>query len=189
MKEYDQIFDWYLKSRNDDTGVESVKFAFKKLKPGSTIVDLGCGTGLPLAKTVKQMEMDVLGVDSSRLMIESFKTNFPNTTVIHSRLQDYVFPKTTIKGVLCWGALFHLTPDDQIEVLNNVFNSVASGGRFLFTSANEKNTTIGEMNGISFKYYSLGSAAYNELAKNAGWELIHESEDDGNYYEYLFEKG
>lgn len=188
MKEYDQIFNWYLASRDHDTGVHSVELAFKSLAAGSTIVDLGCGTGLPLVKKMQQMKMNVIGVDSSILMIESFKTNFPNTEVVHSRLQDYVFPKTKVNGVLCWGCLFHLIPNDQIEVLTNVFNSVVCGGKFLFTSAKQKDSTTSEMNGTSFKYYSLGSAKYIELANNACWKLIHESEDAGNNYEYLFEK-
>jgi cyclopropane fatty-acyl-phospholipid synthase-like methyltransferase len=188
LKEYDQIFDWYLASRDHNTGVTSVELAFKSLATDSAIVDLGCGTGLPLVKRIEQMGKNVIGVDSSMSMIESFKTNFPNQEAIHSRLQDYVFPKTRVNGVLCWGCLFHLTPKDQIDVLNNIFNSVVCGGKFLFTSAKQKGSTTGEMNGISFKYYSLGSAEYNELANDAGWKLIHESEDAGKNYEYLFKK-
>jgi len=188
LKEYDQIFDWYLASRNDETGVDSVKLAFKDLKPGSIIVDLGCGTGLPLVNTIKKMGIEVIGVDSSKLMVEAFKTNFPNTEVINLPIQDYIFPNTVVHGALCWGCLFHLKPVNQIKVLNNVFNAVTKGGRFLFTSAKEKDNRVGKMNDISFNYYSLGSAKYNEVANNAGWKLIHESEDKGQNYEYLFER-
>ena len=188
MDEYDQIFDWYLNARNNETGVNSVKLAFKDLNRGSTVVDLGCGTGIPLALKLNEMGIHVIGVDSSKLMVEAFKKNFPNNEVMHSSIQSFEFPKKHVDAVLCWGCLFHLTPNDQITVLNKIFNSVKSGGRYLFTSAKENDNKTGEMNGIKFKYYSLGSVKYNELANNAGWKQIHESEDEGNNYEYLFER-
>ncbi|MFK7815919.1 MAG: methyltransferase domain-containing protein, partial [Gammaproteobacteria bacterium] len=103
MHKYDQIFDWYLSSRNNETDVHSVKFAFKGLSPGSKIFDMGCGTGLPLARTLEQMEMNIIGVDSSDLMVQSFKSNFPEAEAHHLPMQDYVFPNTEIGGVLCWG--------------------------------------------------------------------------------------
>ncbi|MFK7815996.1 MAG: class I SAM-dependent methyltransferase, partial [Gammaproteobacteria bacterium] len=130
----------------------------------------------------------IIGVDSSDLMVQSFKSNFPEAEAHHLPMQDYVFPNTEIGGVLCWGCLFHLTPDEQIKFLSKVFNVVAIGGRFLFTAAKEKSEKTGEMNDVTFNYYSLGSAKYNQLAKDAGWILIHESEDKDRNYEYLFER-
>ncbi len=188
MQEYNQIYEWYLDTRNTVTGVESVLSAFDGLKKGSTVVDLGCGTGLPLATALTSMGLRVIGVDSSSRMINAFKNNLPNAKTKLIKLQDYTFPKTKISGVLCWGCLFHLSPDDQIKVIRNVFSSVTCGGRFLFTSAKEKDCRTGEMDGVTFEYYSLGSEKYNEIARNAGWRLMHESEDEGKNYEYLFEK-
>lgn len=188
MQEYDQIYEWYLDARNNVTGVESVLSAFGGFKRGATVVDLGCGTGLPLASVVTSMGLRVIGVDSSEQMINAFKANFPDAEANLIKVQNYTFPKAELSGALCWGCLFHLLPDDQIKVLGNVFSSITSGGRFLFTAAKEKDYKTGEMDGVIFQYYSLGSEKYNELAEKAGWRLIHESEDEGKNYEYLFEK-
>ena len=188
MQEYDQIYEWYLETRNHVTGVNSVKSAFSFLGDRSTVVDLGCGTGIPLTATLNNIGLRVIGVDSSPKMIGAFKKNLPGCETQLTPIQDYVFSNNTISGVLCWGCMFHLPPEDQISVLNNVFSSVSIGGRFLFTSAKEKDSTTGEMDGVTFSYCSLGSDKYNELAINAGWKLIHESEDEDKNYEYLFER-
>ena len=188
MQEYDQIYEWYLEARNYVTGVNSVQSAFSLLGNGSTVVDMGCGTGIPLTATLNNMGLRVIGVDSSPKMIGAFKKNLPDCETQITPIQDYVFSNNTISGALCWGCMFHLSPEDQISVLNNVFSSVSIGGRFLFTSAKEKDSTTGEMDGVTFSYYSLGSDKYNELAINAGWKLIHESEDEDKNYEYLFER-
>ena len=91
--------------------------------------------------------------------------------------------------VCCVGDVYlHLPPDDQVKLLNNIFSSVCTGGRLLFSSAKENDQTTGQMNGVTFNYYSLGSEKYNELAESAGWKLIHESADEGKNYQYLFEK-
>ena len=188
MREYDQIYEWYVSTRDHQTGVNSVKNAFSAFDPGTSIVDLGCGTGQPLASTLKEMGLNVIGVDSSSKMAEKFHANFPQFEIHHSTIQDYEFAESPIYGALCWGCLFHLPPEAQILLLNNVFTALSTGGRFLFTSAKEKDQTTGRMNGIVFNYYSLGSDQYQQLASAAGCKLIHESEDQAKNYEYLFEK-
>lgn len=188
MQEYDQIYGWYLQARNLVTGVNSVESAFSQFGKGSTVVDLGCGTGVPLATKLNDMGLRVIGVDSSAKMIDAFKANLPGSETHLTSIQDYVFSNCTISGALCWGCMFHLRPEDQISVLNNVFGSVSIGGRFLFTSAKENDSKTGEMDGVEFSYYSLGSDKYNKLAIKAGWKLIHESEDEDKNHEYLFER-
>ena len=109
MQQYDQIFEWYLDARDHQTGVDSVKAAFANLDPCSTVVDLGCGTGLPLAMTLKNMGLQVIGVDSSYKMVEAFKANLSECKIHHALIQDYAFPEKRIDGVLCWGCLFTFT--------------------------------------------------------------------------------
>ena len=186
LREYDEIYEWYIGARNHNTGVESVKAAFGTLPQGATVIDLGCGTGVPLASVLVNMGLQVIGLDSSRKMIDSFRDNFPECTSYNIAIQDFDYTDYFFDGALCWGCLFHLQPDEQIRLLNKVFNSVQFGGRFLFTSAKESNAKKGEMINVEFNYYSLGSYKYNQLAKEAGWILISEFEDDG--YVYLFEK-
>ena len=188
MQEYEQIFEWYKATRNSHTGVASVRSAFSELQKGSTVVDLGCGTGQPLVMCLLEMGMHVVGVDSSEQMISEFKKICPVAEAVLCDISKYTFPAQNISGVLSWGCIFHLTPRVQVQVINKVFNAVKSGGRFLFTSSKDQDRQSGEMNGVCFHYYSLGSAKYNELAENAGWQLIREGEDEADNYQYLFQK-
>ena len=186
LREYEQIFEWYIDSRNHETGVESVKNTFSKLPSSATVIDLGCGTGIPLARVLADMGFSVIGLDSSEKMVNSFRKNLPESTVLNALIQEFDYSEYMFEGALCWGCLFHLKPNDQVKLLNKIFKSIQTGGRFLFTSAQESGSKKGEMDGVEFHYYSLGSKKYNKIAEKAGAKLIREYEDDG--YVYLFEK-
>jgi 2-polyprenyl-3-methyl-5-hydroxy-6-metoxy-1,4-benzoquinol methylase len=42
-----------------------VKNAITRLKPGSRVLDVGCGTGVPVAQMLADAGMDVVGTDVS----------------------------------------------------------------------------------------------------------------------------
>jgi hypothetical protein len=54
MHEYDQIFDWYAAIRTLGAGVSDVAESARTLASGSTILDLGCGPGIPMSQILLQ---------------------------------------------------------------------------------------------------------------------------------------
>lgn len=84
MHEYDLIADWYAADRKTDIGVPEVTALVCSLPPGATVLDVGCGTGVPLTQTLLQAGCDVVGVDSSPRMLERFRLNCPDTPAICS---------------------------------------------------------------------------------------------------------
>lgn len=58
------------------------------LPPGSAVLDVGCGTGLPSARQLAEAGHSVTGVDQSRLMVESARANVPQGVFHHVDLAD-----------------------------------------------------------------------------------------------------
>jgi cyclopropane fatty-acyl-phospholipid synthase-like methyltransferase len=58
------------------------------LRPGSRVLDLGCGTGLPTARQLVEAGLDVVGVDLSARMVELARNNVPMAAFHHLDLAD-----------------------------------------------------------------------------------------------------
>ncbi len=58
------------------------------LAPGSRVLDLGCGTGLPSARQLALAGHHVVGVDNSRVMVELARDNVPQATFHQLDLAD-----------------------------------------------------------------------------------------------------
>jgi cyclopropane fatty-acyl-phospholipid synthase-like methyltransferase len=69
---YDEVFP------HKDGQLTAGEWLLKSLRPGSRVLDLGCGTGLPTARQLADGGHEVVGVDLSARMLELARKNVPN---------------------------------------------------------------------------------------------------------------
>ena len=188
MREYDQIFDWYAEIRSREIGLPEIDAFLDTLSPGSRILDLGCGTGVPITERLVQRGFEVYAIDGSARMVGSVRARFPRMSVEFARLQDSAFFNTTFDAVICWGVLFHLEADEQEDVIRRVAQMLSPDGKFLFTSGQMEGVIHDEMNGVPFRSVSLGAANYARIIASAGLELLHQHYDGWENYVYISRK-
>jgi SAM-dependent methyltransferase len=188
MKEYDQIHDWYLRTRLADVGVPEIEAIIAQLPPNGSVIDLGCGTGLPLAKLMSERGLKVFGVDSSRAMIGTFRQNLSAARAECCRMEDVEFPAGSFHAAIAWGSLFHLSIASQEAVIAKVGAWLKPDGIFLFTAAEEAGTASGPMNGVEFGYVSLERNRYKEVLEQAGMKLQRDFRDAYDNYVYIAKK-
>jgi len=82
VREYDLIADWYRGDRSRSIGVPEALAAVASLARGSRILDLGCGNGSPITDALVTAGYRVVGLDSSRGMLERFRVNLPDTPAV-----------------------------------------------------------------------------------------------------------
>ena len=185
MHEYDLIADRYAADRRPGIGVPEVTALVGLLPPGAKVLDVGCGTGVPLTQTLLQAGCDVVGVDSSPRMLERFRLNCPDTPAICSPVQVCDFQGRTFDAAVAWGVLFHLPHDDQDRAVARVSEVLKPGGLFLFTSGNEDGSKQGEpMHGVPFRYFSFSVEGYRDLLAQHELTLcdVHSDSWDNIYY-------
>jgi SAM-dependent methyltransferase len=162
-------------------GVQAVRAWARTLPKEAAVLDLGCGPGVPMAAALVAEGLQVFGVDASPSFVEAFKRNLPNTLVACEAVQDSRFFDRTFDGVLAWGLMFLLSPDDQRQLLQKVATILAPGGRLLFTSPRDPVMWNDVMTGLPS--CSLGADEYRRKLESVGLSLIHEFDDEGgNYY-------
>jgi ubiquinone/menaquinone biosynthesis C-methylase UbiE len=188
VREYDLIADWYRGDRSRSIGVPEALAAVVSLARGSRILDLGCGNGSPITDALVTAGYRVVGLDSSRGMLERFRVNLPNTPAVRGDSRTCPFVDGVFDAAVSWGMLFHLEPRDQATTFAAVSRVLKAGAPFLFTAAeipevpaNDPGIT-GTMNGVTFRYFAV--ADYRALIGEHGFDLENVYDDPGvsTYY-------
>ncbi len=164
-------------------GTRAVRDWARRLPLGSTVLDLGCGTGLPITKVLVTEGLKVYGVDAAPTLVEAFRHNLPEIPVACESVLDSLFFDRMFDGAIAWGLIFLLLPDEQRRLIQRVAEVLVPGGRFLFTSSvgTEPLVWIDAMTGLESR--SLGAAEYRKLLSEAGLRVAPEYEDEGqNHY-------
>jgi 2-polyprenyl-3-methyl-5-hydroxy-6-metoxy-1,4-benzoquinol methylase len=121
-------------ARNPHIGASTVREWSHALAPGSSILDVGCGHGIPISQVLIEEGFASYGVDASAKMVESFRSRFPNAHAECSAVEDSEFSARTFDGVVAWGLMFLLPSDAQSLLIRRVRGLLKTGGKFLFTS-------------------------------------------------------
>ena len=188
MREYDEIAEWYVRTRDPTSGAADVEAFARRLPPEARVLDLGCGDGAPVTQILRQRPVEVVGLDSSAEMIARYRARFPDAEAHHARAQEARFEAEAFAGVVAWGVLFHLSAEDQRGVIASVGAWLASGGWFLFTSGGERGTREGTMSGVTFRYVSLGVDGYRGAVRSGGMRLVREHVNASGNHVYLAQK-
>jgi 2-polyprenyl-3-methyl-5-hydroxy-6-metoxy-1,4-benzoquinol methylase len=91
---YEGIAPIFIKGRGQAVnGIGKLKVLnwARTLPSHCTVLDLGCGTGIPVSKIFIDQGMTVYGIDASPTMVEAFKKNFPNTIIACEGVEDSFF--------------------------------------------------------------------------------------------------
>lgn len=167
-----------------DTGIgTSIVQSWARTLPKNAIVlDLGCGTGFPIAKVLFDEGLHVYGIDASNTLINTFLKNFPNACVACEAVEDSTFFNRQFDAIIAWGLIFLLSEDAQENAIQKSAIALNIGGKLLFTAPAQKTEWIDVMTGALSR--SLGSDKYKALLAASGLQLLEEFEDEGGNHYY-----
>lgn len=168
-------------------GVNAVRQWAQALVHGSAVIDLGCGPGFSITEVLVAEGLNVFAVDAAPSFVEAFRSNLPNTPVVCEAVQDSTFFDRTFDGVLAWGLIFLLSPEDQRHLIQKVAHILVPGGRLLFTSCAEPLVWDDAMTGLESR--SLGAEEYRRQLSAVGLRVTGEYEDEGQNHYYDVRKG
>jgi len=181
---YEGIADIYIQVRGravNGVGASTVRAWAQTFNKGSVLLDIGCGTGIPVTKILLEEGLSVYALDASPTMVESFRQNFPEVTVVCESVEKSAFFHRSFDGIIAVGLLFLLSEEIQRALISQLAAALHPGGRLLFTAplyqVEWKDILTGELS------RSLGAEQYRKLLYAAGLSIVDESEDEGgNHY-------
>jgi cyclopropane fatty-acyl-phospholipid synthase-like methyltransferase len=182
---YDYIADqWHANSRGQnyvDRVLGYVDRILEGLPRGSKVLDLGCGTGNPIARHVVQRGFQLVGVDQSKKMLEIAQREVPQGEFIHADMLEVEF-HDEFAAIVAWDSAFHLERKHHAALYRRLANSLAAGGRLLLSvggTTSEDTTSdyssdegfTSEMFGQTFFYSGFAPKVARELLEEAGFEI------------------
>jgi len=147
-------------------GVGVLRTWMRQLPPGGSVLDVGCGSGVPVSQTLMSEGFVVSGVDASPTLVAAFRKRFPHAAVACEPAERSPFFDKRFDAAVAIGLLFLLDPDAQRTVIHRVAAALNPGGRFLFTSPAQRCTWRDLM--TQRESVSLGADAYTALLREAG---------------------
>ena len=137
----------------------------------STILDLGCASAKPIAAYLIAQGHSVVGVDSSKVMIEMAQENFPEQSWIQADMRQIDLGQK-FQGILAWDSFFHLAQDDQRQMFEQFSIFAEQSTVLMFTSGPNHGEAIGNLFGEALYHASLAAEEYKQLLNDHGFQVI-----------------
>jgi cyclopropane fatty-acyl-phospholipid synthase-like methyltransferase len=102
------------------------------LPAGATVLDLGCGAGVPVTSWLAE-RFTVTGVDLSARQLALARENAPGATFLKADMGQVGFPPASFDAVVSLYAIIHLPREEQPALLARLARWLKPGGGFLAT--------------------------------------------------------
>lgn len=163
-------------------GASTVRMWARSLPRGAAVLDLGCGSGVPISETMIEEGLTVYGVDASPTLVAAFRQRFPQAPVACERVEVSQFFDRAFEGVVAVGLMFLLRAEAQRDLIGRAARALKPSGRFLFTSPAQACTWPDNLTGRPS--VSLGADVYKAIAAGAGLMLVAQYTDEGENHYY-----
>jgi SAM-dependent methyltransferase len=147
------------------------------LPSASTILDLGCGGGSPVALHMVAQGFRVTGMDSSPTLISLCRERMPDQDWIVADMRSLALGRR-FGGILAWDSFFHLRNKDQETMFQVFATHAAPDAVLMFNAGFDRSEIVGSYRGDPLYHASLEPSEYEALLVGHGFELIEHSIND-----------
>lgn len=179
---YDAVADEFAAHRRaSGIGLGTIQHWARRLPAGATVLDLGCGSGDPIAKELSRLGFSIAGIDASPILIAKFHRQIPEAQWACEAVEDSAFFGRKFDAILAVGLVFLLPEDVQQTVISKVGDALEVDGSFLFTAPHQACEWVDVMTGQ--RSVSLGARQYEAALTRTGLVVIESYVDEGeNHY-------
>lgn len=162
-------------------GVTTVLQWAQGLPTGCELLDLGCGSGLPLGKALSKQGFVLFGIDAAPTLLQAYQQRIPNATLALATVEGSDFFQRRFSGVLSIGLMFLLPEAAQVLLFQKVAAALLPGGQWLFSAPELACRWTDVVTGR--QSMSLGATRYVQLMAQVGLQLRAQYQDEGgNHY-------
>lgn len=177
---YNIIADWY--EENHYAGLlqkEYIDLLIEHIGEEGSVLDVGCGTGIPVMKHLTVVGIATLGIDASYKMLAIAKRNLPNAVFLQQDMRSLSLNRK-FSAIIAWNSFFHLPAADQPVMFKIFKNHLHKNGILLFTSGTKHGEAWGINGGENLYHASLSIDEYTSLLTEQGFKILRYVENDKN---------
>jgi SAM-dependent methyltransferase len=144
----------------------------RRIFPGASILELGCGAGVPDAKRLAE-RFRVTGVDISQEQIARARANVPDADFIHGDFIDLELEPGSFDAVAAFYVLNHVPRELLAPLFARIHSWLVPGGLLLTTlGTSDTESWVGEWLGTTMFFSSFPPETNSRLLADAGFELV-----------------
>lgn len=148
-----------------------------RLDAGAEILDIGCGTGEPIARFFLERGFRLTGVDAAPAMLALCRKRLPQGTWIEADMRGLHLGRR-FGAILAWDSFFHLDAGDQRAMFPVFKAHIVPRGLLLFTSGPTAGEAVGDWYGNRLFHASLDPDEYRSLLRASGFEVLRYQAND-----------
>lgn len=178
---YDRIAVKFNAARVSESSAELAPLV-SVLSAGATVLDLGCGAGVPIARTLSESHT-VIGVDLSREQLDLARRQVPNAQLIQGDMSRCTFRPATFDAVVSFYAIFHLPLSEHPLLISRIGEWLKPGGYLLatFSPVRQEGYTE-EFFGSEMYWSNLSLSEYRDVLLRTGFEVLSDRVVVGHGY-------
>lgn len=145
LKSYNEISKQWDEIRSNQPINQCIVSFTNLLKKNSYILDIGCGTGSPIASYLASNNYKVLGIDCSKEMIKIANSkNIANARFINIDFFSFK-SKEKFDAIIAFDSLWHINHSKQDKIYKKLSSLIKNGGYLLFTCGKENDERYNTM--------------------------------------------
>jgi cyclopropane fatty-acyl-phospholipid synthase-like methyltransferase len=174
MQGYDQCAGRYGSARRNEIEPD-LDLLIDILDDAAKVLDIGCGAGVPIARTLSQ-HFEVTGVDFSKEMVHLSRKNVHGATFIHADIMEVDLPSAEFDAVVSFYTIFHIPKEHHRALFQRIHLWLKDGGYLLATvSDDNEESYLGEFHGVTMYWSNYGLQEYIEILSEVGFNIIQTS--------------
>lgn len=137
------------------------------------VLDLGCGTGRPMAEILLRQGHSVTGVDQAEDLLLLARERLPEGRWLQAELETFL-PDEDYDGAVIWDALFHIPREHHESILRSVLRSLQKGSKLILTVGGSEHPPFTDtMYGQTFFYDSHAPGTVLDILRSLGTIVEH----------------
>lgn len=173
----ERYVEWSLQTRVEERE-RYTSLIVDRLPRGASVLDLGCGAGVPTTATLAE-HFRVTGVDISPRQIELARQNVPQGTFVHADMASLDFPPANFDAVVAFYSLFCLPRAELFPLVQKIASWLKPKGLFVAALGAQEVEELFSPDWLGVPmYWSLFESETNlRLIREAGFQILSAQEE------------
>jgi SAM-dependent methyltransferase len=163
-----------------------------ELAPGSLVVELGSGTGLPAARMLTEAGHRLVCVDFAHAQLAEVAKNAPDAKRVVADMSGVQFAVGSVDAVVAFYSIIHVPRDDHRRLFSSIYEWLRPGGVFVTSlgTRDDAGDTDDWIDGVTMYWNSYDAETNLAMLGHAGFEIagyeVLKNFEDGREVRFLW---
>jgi ubiquinone/menaquinone biosynthesis C-methylase UbiE len=155
-----------------------IALLLERLPEGATVLELGCGNGIPVARALAE-RFAVTGVDLSARHVEMARSNVPYATFLQGDMTALDFAPESFDAVTAFYSIIHVPREEHPGLLRDIARWLRPSGLLIAAMGFRSTENAYEQDwlGIPMYFSHFDSPTNQRLVEEAGLRLLTANEE------------